>query len=66
TEELTAIAERLLPKTEKTKVNYRPQVGERVRLPNLGQTAEVLAISPESEEISRWGSPDDRLFDIRF
>lgn len=52
TEELTAIAEKLLPKTEKTKVNYRPQVGERVRLPNLGQTAEVLAISPESEEIS--------------
>jgi DNA mismatch repair protein MutS2 len=52
TEELTAIAERLLPKTEKTKVNYRPQVGERVRLPNLGQTAEVLAISPESDEIS--------------
>ncbi len=47
---LNKIAETKLPKQEKAKLpkpGYQPQVGERVRIPRLGQTAEVLS-SPDS------------------
>ncbi|WP_422662049.1 endonuclease MutS2 [Pannus brasiliensis] len=52
TEELNAIAERVLPKVEKPRSSYLPKVGERIRLPNLGQTAEVLAVNSEAGEVS--------------
>lgn len=46
TEALGRIRDRQLPKVEPQppKPGYLPQVGERVRLPRLGQTAEVLAV----------------------
>jgi DNA mismatch repair protein MutS2 len=52
TEEMNAIAERLLPKVQKPRSSYLPKTGERVRLPNLGQTAEVLAVDEEGGEVS--------------
>ncbi|ACB51238.1 DNA mismatch repair protein [Crocosphaera subtropica ATCC 51142] len=51
TEAITNISQRQLPKKAKPKVSYQPQVGEKIRLSNLGQTAEVLAVSPEDEEV---------------
>jgi DNA mismatch repair protein MutS2 len=52
TEEMNAIAERLLPKVQKPRSSYLPKTGERVRLPNLGQTAEVLAVDEDGGEVS--------------
>lgn len=52
TESLNQIAERQLPKQEKRQLNYQPQVGEKVKIPSLGQTAEVLNISEEAAEIT--------------
>lgn len=50
TEALNQIAERRLPKKApaKPKPGFRPQVGDRVRIPRLGQTAEVLT-EPNSD-----------------
>ena len=48
---LNKIAETKLPKQEKAKPpkpGYQPQIGERVRIPSLGQTAEVLS-SPDGD-----------------
>ncbi|MDJ0508680.1 MAG: endonuclease MutS2 [Crocosphaera sp.] len=51
TEAISHIGQRQLPKKAQAKVSYQPQVGEKIRLSNLGQTAEVLAVSPEDEEV---------------
>lgn len=58
TNNLNAIAERRLPSKQKQpppKPAFRPQVGDRVRIPRLGQTAEVLS-----------GPTDDGELTIRF
>lgn len=56
TESLDRIVEERLPKPPKRQVSYQPRVGERIRIPNLGQTAEVLAIAEaESEVTVRFG-----------
>ena len=47
TEAIGQIAETRLPKQEKRSSSYLPKVGERIRLPNLGQTAEVLNLADE-------------------
>lgn len=50
TNALNEIAQRHLPQAPKpAKPSYRPQVGEKVRIPRLGQTAEVLDV-PDSDE----------------
>jgi len=53
TEELNEIAQRELisQKRKKTKPSYLPKVGEKVRLPSFGQTAEVLEINQEEGEL---------------
>jgi DNA mismatch repair protein MutS2 len=51
---LGAIADRYLPSRQTAKPpkpGFRPQVGARVRLTKLGQTAEVLAIQDEGEAL---------------
>lgn len=42
-------------KPAKPKPGFRPQVGDRVRIPRLGQTAEVLALSEDDELTVRFG-----------
>lgn len=51
TEALKSVAEVYLPKQEKRKASYQPQVGEKVKIPNLGQTAEVLSVNQEQSEL---------------
>ena len=51
TEAINNISQRQLPKKVKPKVSYQPKVGEKIRLSNLGQTAEVLEVSAEDEEV---------------
>ncbi|MDJ0578844.1 endonuclease MutS2 [Crocosphaera sp.] len=51
TDAISNISQRQLPKKVKPKVSYQPKVGEKIRLSNLGQTAEVLAVSSEDEEV---------------
>ncbi|MDJ0660972.1 MAG: endonuclease MutS2 [Crocosphaera sp.] len=51
TEAIANIGQKQLPKKVKPKVSYQPQVGEKIRLSNLGQTAEVLEVSAEDEEV---------------
>ena len=54
TEQIDRISARELAKTRQPKVakpSYRPQVGEKVRIPSLGQTGEVLSIDEDAEEI---------------
>jgi len=51
TEELNHIAEQRLPSRQqpvKRKPGFRPQMGDRVRIPRLGQTAEVLT-NPDAD-----------------
>jgi DNA mismatch repair protein MutS2 len=54
TESLNQIAQQQLPsrKPAKPKPGFRPQVGDRVRIPRLGQTAEVLTNPDEDGELS--------------
>lgn len=55
TEALGQIAEQRLPsrqKPPKPKPGFRPQVGDRVRIPRLGQTAEVLTNPDEDGELT--------------
>ncbi|MBD1936139.1 endonuclease MutS2 [Microcoleus sp. FACHB-68] len=56
TENLKEIAEVRLPSRKappaKPKPGFRPQVGDRVRIPRLGQTAEVLSGPDEDGELS--------------
>lgn len=53
TTKLNEIAEKNLPKFEpkKEKITYYPKVGEKIRIPRLGQTAEVLEITPETGDL---------------
>ncbi|WP_107670394.1 endonuclease MutS2 [Cyanothece sp. BG0011] len=51
TEAISNIGQRQLPKKAKATVSYQPKVGEKIRLSNLGQTAEVLDVAPEDEEV---------------
>lgn len=55
TENLNQITEKYLPSRKeppKPKPGYKPQIGERIRLISLGQTAEVLSIAEDSEELT--------------
>jgi DNA mismatch repair protein MutS2 len=53
TEELTQISDRRLPSRQpKPKPGFRPQVGDRIRIPRLGQTAEVLTAPNEDDELT--------------
>jgi DNA mismatch repair protein MutS2 len=51
---INTIGDRELPKTTKPTSSYLPKVGEKIRLPRLGQTAEVLSLS-DSEAVVRFG-----------
>ena len=54
TEQIDSISARELAKTRQPKVakpSYRPKIGEKVRIPSLGQTGEVLNIDDDAEEI---------------
>jgi DNA mismatch repair protein MutS2 len=52
TNALNQITERYLPPPPKPKAGFRPQVGDRVRIPRLGQTAEVLSGSGEDGDLT--------------
>lgn len=55
TEALNELSQQHLPsqrKKEPPKPGFRPQVGDRVRIPRLGQTAEVLTAPNDDEEIT--------------
>jgi len=56
TEALNQLGDRHLPsrqeKVAPKPVGFRPQVGDRVRIPRLGQTAEVLTAPDSNDEIS--------------
>ncbi|MBR8829956.1 MAG: endonuclease MutS2 [Chlorogloea purpurea SAG 13.99] len=52
TEELNNLVDRFLPNNTKPAAGYLPKPGDKIRLPNLGQTAEVLSVSPENESIT--------------
>ncbi|MEB3360185.1 MAG: endonuclease MutS2 [Synechococcales bacterium] len=55
TDDLNQIAERQLPSQRqkaKPKPGFRPEVGDRVRVPKLGQTAEVLTAPDEDGELT--------------
>lgn len=55
TETLNRIADQRLPSRQqpaKPKPGFRPQVGNRVRIPRLGQTAEVLTDPDEDGELT--------------
>lgn len=53
TNKLNQIADRNLPKIEpkKAKPTYYPKVGEKIKIPRLGQTAEVLEINEETGDL---------------
>ncbi|NDJ16682.1 endonuclease MutS2 [Myxacorys almedinensis] len=57
TDALNHIAAQRLPSNQdpKPKPGYRPTVGDRVRIPRLGQTAEVLSVLDEEELSVRFG-----------
>jgi DNA mismatch repair protein MutS2 len=55
TDRINAIAERQLPSRQqkpKPKPGFQPQVGDRIRIPRLGQTAEVLTAPNEADELT--------------
>ncbi len=55
TENLNQITEKYLPSRKeppKPKPGYKPQIWERIRLISLGQTAEVLSMAEDSEELT--------------
>ncbi len=55
TEAIDKISARELAKTRQPKAakpSYRPKVGEKVRIPSLNQTGEVLSIDDDAEEIT--------------
>lgn len=55
TADLDRIATKELAKTQTpkpVKPSYKPQVGERIRIPRLNQTAEVLSIDEETEQLT--------------
>jgi DNA mismatch repair protein MutS2 len=55
TESLDKIADRHLKtaqKVQKAKPNYKPQIGERIKIPRLGQTGEVLDIDEAEKQLT--------------
>ncbi|MGJ3253551.1 MAG: endonuclease MutS2 [Elainellaceae cyanobacterium] len=55
TDELNRIAERRLPSQQqpaKPKPGFRPDVGDRIRIPKLGQTAEVMTAPDDDGELT--------------
>ncbi len=55
TEKLNQISQKELAKTQPKKPDkpsYKPQIGEKVRIPSLGQTGEVLSIEEEQETLT--------------
>ncbi|MBW4471347.1 MAG: endonuclease MutS2 [Stenomitos rutilans HA7619-LM2] len=54
TDSLNQLAENRLPSRQRKppKPGFRPQVGDRIRIPRLGQTAEVLTAPNDDEEIT--------------
>lgn len=55
TESLQKIAATHIPKQQKKereKSEYKPQVGEKIKIPSLGQTGEVTSISEDGEQIN--------------
>ncbi len=56
TEALDAIAQAQLPtrqpKPAQPKLGFRPQVGDRIRIPSLGQTAEVLTAPDDDHKLT--------------
>ncbi|UBF27254.1 endonuclease MutS2 [Kovacikia minuta CCNUW1] len=55
TDELNQISARQLPSRQqkpKPKPGFQPQVGDRIRIPRLGQTAEVLTAPNEDNELT--------------
>ena len=55
TEKLNQISQKELAKTQPAKPakpNYKPKVGERIRISSLGQTGEVLSIQEEQETLT--------------
>lgn len=55
TEALNNITAKELAKTQtpkKNKPSYKPKVGEKIRIPRLNQTAEVLSIDEATEELA--------------
>lgn len=58
TDALNRLSDKHLPSRQqpaKPKPGYRPQVGDRIRIPRLGQTAEVLELAGDEELIVRFG-----------
>ncbi|MBK4732108.1 endonuclease MutS2 [Oxynema sp. CENA135] len=56
TAEVDEVARRYLPSRQQSarrpKPGFRPQVGDRVRIPQIGQTGEVLAVEEGDREVS--------------
>ncbi len=55
TDSINTIAEHQLPSRQqkpKPKPGFQPQVGDRIRIPRLGQTAEVLTAPNENDELT--------------
>ncbi|MBF2014033.1 MAG: endonuclease MutS2 [Rivularia sp. T60_A2020_040] len=53
TEDINKLADKFIPKAApKQKVGFMPKVGERIRIPRLGQTAEVLTVPDEDGEFN--------------
>lgn len=55
TQALNEVAQRHLPsrqKPPKPKPGFKPQVGDRVRIPQIGQTGEVLSVSEGDREVT--------------
>ncbi len=55
TDTINQLADKHLPsqqKPAKPKPGYRPQVGERVRVPRLGQTAEVITLPDDDGDLT--------------
>ncbi len=55
TEKLNQISQKELAKTQPAKPakpNYKPKVGEKIRISSLGQTGEVLSIQEEQETLT--------------
>ncbi|MBE9226830.1 Smr/MutS family protein, partial [Phormidium sp. LEGE 05292] len=57
TEAINQIKEKHLPPPAKPKPGFKPQVGDRIRIPKFNQTAEVLTAADENGNLSvRFGS----------
>ena len=56
TSAIDRLAQQYIPPAPKPKAGFRPQAGDRIRIPRLGQTAEVLSEpNDDSELIVRFG-----------